>query len=275
MAGSSEDALTRWHDDLLSWAIPDHILRAVRESPWDLPRTSFTTRARRMVGAPSGASYERAREALGAGGSVLDVGCGAGAASLPLSGSATEITGVDESDDMLDAFRTVSTRPVGTVRGSWPQIAPDVPAADVVVCHHVLYNVADLAPFVVELTRHARRQVVVELTARHPMSALNPLWARLQHLVRPERPTAVDALAALRSLGLAVQAESWSTPVSTDFGRYEEMLAVTARRLCLPADRLGELDAALRDLGVDPRVPRLGTQRDLVTLRWPGSASDR
>ena len=81
-----------------------------------------------------------------------------------------------------------------------------------VTCHHVLYNVADLGPFVAELTSHARRLVVVELTARHPLSGLNPLWERFHGLVRPTVPTAYDALAVLEELGLAPGHEIWSRP---------------------------------------------------------------
>ena len=43
-------------------------------------------------------------------------------------------------------------------------------------CHNVLYNVPDLAPFVVALTMHARRLVVAEVTGEHPLVSLNPLW---------------------------------------------------------------------------------------------------
>ncbi len=278
---SGEGALGRWQRDLGAWAIPDEILDAVRESPWELPRSQFTNRARRMAGTPGGVSYERARQALNPGGGLLDVGCGAGAASLPLAPLAGRITGVDESGGMLDAFRALAGGVVGhdganavrTVLGRWPDVAAAVAPADVVVCHHVLYNVPDLAPFVWALSSHARRRVVVEITARHPMSDLNPLWERLHRLVRPRRPTAQDALAAIQEAGLPAEAEAWSTPASADFGSYDELLRVTGRRLCLPPDRIGELDAALRELGVDPDRPSFGGDRELVTIWWPGTAS--
>jgi hypothetical protein len=175
---------------------------------------------------------------------------------------------------MLDAFRAVGAEagcPVETVTGRWPDVADRVAPADVVVCTNVLYNVADLGPFALELTRHARRRVVVELTARHPMSDLNPLWLRLHGLARPQRPTADDAVAALRALGLPVRAHAWTRQAVSEFTTYQDMLAVTGQRLCLTPDRVSDLDAALRDLGVDPAHPRLGTpMRDVVTVWWPG-----
>ena len=36
---------------------------------------------------------------------------------------------------------------VTTTEGTWPTVAEPPPVADVVVCHHVAYNVSDLAPF--------------------------------------------------------------------------------------------------------------------------------
>lgn len=274
MGDDATTLLDRWRDDLASWAIPEPILRAAGpRSPWELPRQVFVDRTRRLLAWPSGHSYQQAREALRPPGSVLDIGCGAGAASLPLAPYATGVTGVDAQADMLEAFRALGGEagcPVETVSGRWPEVAADVAAADVVVCHNVCYNVGELGPFAREMTRHARRRVVVELTARHPMSDLNPLWLRLHGLVRPERPTADDAVAALRAMGLAVRAHAWARPTVAEFATYQDMLAVTGQRLCLPPQRLPELDEALRESGVDPDRPRFGPpRRDVVTLWWP------
>ena len=64
---------------------------------------------------------------------------------------------------MLDVFALeAAARGVQctTVLGDWPAVSAPTPACDVVVCHHVFYNVQDLAPFVTELSAHARRRVV-------------------------------------------------------------------------------------------------------------------
>jgi SAM-dependent methyltransferase len=272
------DTAQRWRADLAAWAIPEPILRAVDRSPWTLPRQVFARRAERQVAAPEGASFELAAAAVRPAGTVLDVGSGAGAASLPLAPWASAITAVDESDGMLDTLRAVAAEqgvPVRPVPGRWPDIAAEVEPADVVVCHHVFYNVPDLAAFAAALTDHARRRVVVELTPRHPMALLNPLWRRLHGLDRPERPTAGDAVDVLRTLGLDPGVRRWQRPVQPEFGSFAEMVDTTAQRLCLPPDRHPELARALRDLGVDPdRALYLGPPvRELVTVWWNGSAT--
>src|SRR5437764_12809678 len=90
--------LNRWREDLAAWAIPDHIIAAAAESPWVLPRQVFARRADRLMREPTGPSFERAWEALDPPGSVLDVGSGAGAASLPLAPRARMVTAVDSDE---------------------------------------------------------------------------------------------------------------------------------------------------------------------------------
>ena len=86
MDGQADGALARWREQLDGWAIPAEILTAAPESPWTFPVGLFRSRARRAgSGPPTRSTLEAARH-LPDGGSVLDVGAGAGAASLPLAG---------------------------------------------------------------------------------------------------------------------------------------------------------------------------------------------
>jgi hypothetical protein len=261
-----DDLLERWRLDLESWAIPDEILASAPDSPWVLPHEVFARRAARRLEAPSGPSFERAFEALVPPGSVLDVGAGAGAACLP----------VDSDPRLLNVLVDTASELGITVRahhGRWPDVAGEVSPADVVTCHHVLYNVPDLGSFVTELTAHARRRVVVEITARHPLTSLNPLWDRFHGLRRPDVPTAGDAIAILEALGLDPRYEAWSRPTESEYESFEDLVAVTRRRLCLDETRSEEVAAVLRDLGVRPGRPvDLGSSgTDLVTIWWPGA----
>ena len=255
--------------------IPDEILAAAEESPWVLPPGLFARRARVAADMPQGPSYERAWEALEPSGSVLDVGPGGGAASLPLAARTTHLAGVDTDEVMLEQFSASAAErglPCDRYLGRWPDIADRVPAADVVVCHHVFYNVPDLADFAIQLTAHARRLVVVELTAAHPLVRLNPLWRHFHNAERPGGPTAEDALDVLSEAGIHAQAEPWHRADATTYVSFDELLDMTRQRLCLPRSRVGELESVLRALGADEGHPDFGsTGRDLVTLWWPGA----
>jgi len=271
-------ALERWREQLDGWAIPSEILAAAPESPWGYPVGLFRSRARRAGSRPATPSNLEAARFMPEGGSVLDVGAGAGAASLPLAGLARRLVAVDESPAMVASFLDAADAAgvlAEAVEGRWPEVAGRVGPADVVVCHHVLYNVADLAPFALALTGHARRRVVAELTDRHPLAGLRPLWRRFHDLDRPTGPGADDAVAALGAAGLEVDRQDWEQPDRFGFDDFDELVAFTRRRLCLPAARDPEVAEALLDEGtrqVDG-VWVSGQPRRVTTLSWPGTAT--
>lgn len=268
------DPVARWRDDLAAWAIPERILAQAPTPPWSPERAIFIRRAADRQRAPGGRSYELAREALPEGGSVLDVGAGAGAASLPLTDRARTLIAVDQDAELLDELvRAAAGRgAIEAVVGSWPAVEARVPAADVAVCHHVLYNVPELRPFIEALDRHARRRVVIEITARHPVARLNPLWERFHGLVRPTRPTWEDALAAVRSLRPGVQVERGARQQVVPGGTWSELVALSTRRLCLPPARQAEVAAALVEQGGRPDEPATwpGADGEVVTFWWDG-----
>lgn len=273
---SLPDLLDRWRDDLAAWAIPERITATVAESPWVLPRQVFARRADRLVRTPAGPSYDRAWDALRASGSVLDVGAGAGAACLPLAPRTTVLTAVDTDAEMLDLLSQragAAGLRVRTVAGRWPDVARQVAPADVVTSHHVLYNVPDLGPFLSALTRHARRLVVVEAAAVHPLTSLNPLWQRFHGLARPSSPTAADVLAILAAMRVRAMHTEWSRPAEADYASMAELVEVTRRRLCLPPQRAPDVREALLDLGIGPgRLGDLGSSgREVVTIWWEGT----
>jgi SAM-dependent methyltransferase len=269
--------LERWRSDLAAWAIPGHIMAAATDSPWVLPRTVFARRADRVAAAPSGPSFEREWAALDPPGSLLDVGAGAGAASLPLLPRCTALTAVDSEPDMLDLLAERAAR--GGVQprlvvGRWPDVSGEAGMADVVTCHHVTYNVPDIESFLTALTAAARRTVVLEMTAAHPLVALNALWLRFHGLVRPEGPTAEDLLGILAAMGMTAGSQSWGRPGGHDYASFAELTDVTRRRLCLPPGRAAEVGEAILDLGVEPDRPTdLGSaDRNVVTIWWDGRA---
>jgi SAM-dependent methyltransferase len=248
----------QWRDELAAWAIPEEILATAPEPPWGFPVRLWRVGDE---GGDESPSRSRALEVLPPHGSVLDVGCGGGRASLALVPAPGTIVGVDESADMLAAFaEAAAARGVAhaEVLGAWPDVADTVEAADVVVCHHVAYNVPDLGAFAVALTRRARRRVVLELTELHPLVATAPLWKHFHGLDRPTGPTADLACAVLREVGIEPGVER----LTVESGQPDRSLLVafTRRRLCLPARRDAEVDEALG--------PDWNTVRRTATLWW-------
>ncbi|MDH4146366.1 MAG: class I SAM-dependent methyltransferase [Acidimicrobiia bacterium] len=250
-------AARRWTAELAAWEIPAAILDQAPESPWGYPPELFRAPDRPGAApeADAGAvepalATRRALDALPAGGSVLDVGCGGGVAAFALAPPAGLVVGVDAQRSMLDLFAaTAAERHIAyrTIEGRWPDVASGADPADVVVCHNVFYNVADLVPFAVALDAHARHRVVVEITRAHPMVRFGPFWRHFWDLERPDGPTAELALAVLTEAGLAATLETApGTARRTDVDR-EVVVAMTRRRLCLGPDRDAEIARLLAD----------------------------
>ncbi len=257
-----ETLLERWSADLGSWAVPQVILDQAEQPPWIHPVGQFT-----VVGeVPDSPSHRIAREAVPAEGSVLDVGSGGGRASSALVPPAGMIVGVDHVPGMLEAFAEMAV--ARGVRhheylGHWQQVADDVPECDVVVCHHVAFNVPEIGSFLRDLDAHARHRVVLELPMHHPQSNLNWLWKHFWGLDRPLAPTAHDLHAIALALGFNAQITVWhdDTWGSRVPQSQAELVEQTRLRLCLPASRSAEVDLALRE---SPEQPA----RELATIWW-------
>ena len=264
MGAANDDAADRWADALGRWAIPPEILARAPESPWTCVPVDFKADDMMVMETPS-TPFERA--VIPSGGSVLDVGCGGGRASLALAPPASLVIGVDESEAMLaQLIETARARGVeaATHHGRWPDIAVEVPRVDVVVCHHVAYNVPDIVPFLRALTAHAHLAVVLELTGTHPQAVWSAAWQHFWGIERPASPTADDLVSIVRALGWAPEVWRQRRPDGDQpFHDPERALRSTLRRLCLPADRADEVAAYLA-------AHPLSWPDEVVTLRWPG-----
>jgi SAM-dependent methyltransferase len=250
----------RWRSDLARWAIPDPILAAAPANPWEIPAELFDPHHQRC----SPASHQSAIALLGGGGTVLDVGCGGGASSLSLVPAAERITGVDPRPAMLASFAQNATE-VGVafdaVEGSWPAAASSVEPHDVVVSHNVAYNVPDIEDFLLELTNHATRGVVIEVTLDHPQSALNDLWVHFHDVKRPTSPTWTSLVDVLSDLGIEphVTLDERGTPES--LAPRPVRVGFARQRLCLPPSRDPEVDALLP-------LDNSGPPRSVATITW-------
>src|SRR5262245_19014572 len=265
MTDQVDAANRRWAAALRRWAVPDDLVATAVETPYFFSHAVFSAAADSALDrADDTESDTVAKAALPDRGAVLDVGVGAGAASLRLP--ASHLIGVDPDAELLEAFTARAARRgvrSTAIQGAWPDVESRTPMAHVAVCHHVVYNVADLAGLATALTAHAERRVVIELTVVHLMTWLAPYWEALHGIRQPDRPTVDDAVALLTGLGLGVRQQRWRRPVQMIGENDADAVARIARRLCLPADRHDEL---ARVLALNPPP----TERDVVTLWWEG-----
>lgn len=255
-----------WRDTQRRSAVPQSIVDNAPEPEFSLEPERFRWRPDEDAKQPVRPSRRRALEALPEGGSVLDVGVGGGASSLGLVPKAGLIVGVDPLAGMLESFQESARAagvPTRTVRGDWPDVAGEVDVTDVAVCHHAVYRITAIEDFVAAMTAHARRRVVVELSARSPLAALNPLWKIIHGIDRPDVEIADLAEAVLVSMGLAVEREDLVLPPKVQEVT-PQLVAFTRRRLYVGPECDGEIEEYLR--AQDPREHRV------VALWWPGAA---
>ena len=256
----------QWRAALEAWALPDRILEAAPEDPYRTPVGVLSQPERWTSEHPTIRPIEAH---LPPGGVLVDVGCGPGTLAARYVGDA-RVVGVEPAPHLA---AQAAASGIEVVEERWPDAAPRVPEADVVVCTHVLYDVADLTPFVAALTHHARGVVVVELTARHPWAGLAPLYRRFHDLDRPDGPTADQAIAVVvDAVGAAAAVERWLRP-GTIYEDLDALVAHRRRQLCLPAEadpEVAEAIAGTYEVLDDGRVQtRPG---EVVTLRWEGRA---
>lgn len=267
-SGADADAgpADRWRQAVLAWAVPEAILATAPQPPSRLEPEMFRWKPEEDAKHAPRPSRRRALEALPEAGSVLDVGVGGGASSLGLVPKAALITGVDHHEGMLESFEEsgrvagVATR---AVQGTWPEVADQVEAADIAVCHHAVYGVAEIEPFLEVLTARARHRVILEVSVQSPLAGLNPLWKAFHGIDRPDRPVADEAQAVLSAMGLAAEREDLvlaPRPAEVTDAR----VAFARRRLCVTEERDPEIAEFLRGL-----VPQ---EQRVVALWWPGRA---
>ena len=177
------------------------------------------------------------------------------------------IVGVDPMAGMLESFEA-SARDVGvacrTVLGTWPEAAARVDPADVAVCHHAIYRVADIEDFLTAMTEHARHRVVIEVSEHSPLAGLNPLWKLLHGIDRPD-PKVADQLAiVLAAMGFDVEREDMVLPARIHEVT-PQMVAFARRRLFVGPERDSEIEEYLRTREV--------ADHGVAALWWPGAAA--
>lgn len=245
-----------WRDALNSWGIPDEILNQAPTNPWIHPVELFQVPEE----IPNTPSHQKAREVNPT--SVLDVGCGGGLATFALVPPATRVIGVDHQAEMLQEFKANASKrhiEAETHLGFWPELSEQVPKADVVVCHHVLFNVFEIEKFLIELDAHAEKRVVIEIPVRHPQSSSNFLWQHFWGINRPESPNAEQIVEILDSLGISANIVNWESDSRPSVSE-QKAIEFNRIRLCLDQSKDPEIAQIMKE--------QPATRRELATIWW-------
>jgi SAM-dependent methyltransferase len=272
-------AADRWRDQLEAWALPDDLLSTAEESPYGWSQDLWK---RRSVMAATNSPPETVRivaELMPQRGTLLDIGVGRGRASLPIAENHHRLIGVDESLEMLAGFTEDARRrsmQVETHEGRWPDVAAEVPAADVAMAANVAYNVADIVPFIAAMIDHARVAAVLEITERHPWAHLAPLYRAVHDLDRPDGPTADDLVAVIVEMtSHDPVVYRWERQGHVWYESWDELLDHYGRRLVVPKSERSALRRLLEpDVVVEDGKLRVGdTPTVFATIVIPSNQS--
>jgi SAM-dependent methyltransferase len=157
---------------------------------------------------------------------LIDVGAGAGRHAAPLAEKLEWVTAVEPSEGMRSRIAPKDNMTV--VASTWEDA--EVAPADLVICCHVLYGIADPEPFIRKLDRNARERVFVMLRESdlpHPAAAIR---RRLHGDAGPRFPRFSDLFMLLMQIGIAPDVTFLRYPILNRYASLEEAL-VDARAL--------------------------------------------
>lgn len=149
---------------------------------------------------------------------------------------------------------------VQVIEGFWPAVAGITSSADVVVSHHVAYNVSEIEDFLLALNEKALKRVVVEIPVLHPLSNLSELWKHFWNLDRPKEPSAELFYKIICELGFDAKIEKWDGQMRGDID-LDQAAEFNRIRLCLPKSRFGEVRKFM-----ESNPPQ--SSRRLATIWW-------
>ena len=183
---------------------------------------------------------------------ALDVGGGAGRLALPLALRCRHVAVVEPSASMIAHLRE-SAADAGisnysVIQATWEDA--DVSPADLVLCAHVLYGVADLEPFIRKLEASANALVVILSFVESPMTRISAFWQPVHSEPRIDMPALPELVAALWDMGIYPDVRML-VPIPPDrFETREVALAQLRNRLYVKPDtpQDARLQAAMDDL---------------------------
>jgi hypothetical protein len=152
---------------------------------------------------------------------LIDAGAGAGRHAVPLSDRLEWVTAVEPSEGMRAQIPARDNMTV--VASTWEEA--QVARADLVICCHVLYGVADPVPFITKLEQSARERVFIMLRESdlpHPAAAIR------RHMLGdegPRMPRFSDLFMLLIQMGIAPDVSFQRYQSVSRYADFDEALA--------------------------------------------------
>jgi hypothetical protein len=148
---------------------------------------------------------------------AIDAGAGTGRHAVPLASRLDWVTAVEPSEGMRERIEPRDNLTV--IASSWEDADPA--PADLVLCSHVLYGVADVVPFLEKLEARARERVFVYLRDQPPRLPAEALWEATAGR-RARMPEFRDLYLVLRQMGIAPDVAMFTYPAER---RYPDLEA--------------------------------------------------
>lgn len=152
---------------------------------------------------------------------LIDAGAGTGRHAVPLAERLEWVTAVEPSEGMRSKITPRDNMTI--VASTWEDAA--VAPADLVICSHVLYGVADPEPFISKLESSARERVFIMLRESdlpHPAAAIR---TRLIGNGGPRMPRFSDLFMLLMQMGIAPDVRFLTYKSQTRYADLDEALA--------------------------------------------------
>ncbi|HKW08077.1 MAG TPA: class I SAM-dependent methyltransferase [Candidatus Dormibacteraeota bacterium] len=148
---------------------------------------------------------------------LIDVGAGTGRHAVPLAERLEWVTAIEPSEGMRSHIAPRDN--ITVVASSWED--SEVAPADLVMCSHVLYGIADPVPFISKLEASARERVFVmmrESDLPHPATEVSK---RLQLETGSRLPRFSELFMLLLQMGIAPDVQFISYPITTRYADFE------------------------------------------------------
>ena len=212
----SIDWAERWKSLVADRAGAASAAGQVDSSYWDRRAPTFARSTRVRDG-----FLEVVTPYLGPHKTLIDVGAGTGRHATPLAEGLEWVTAVEPSEGMRALIPPRDNMTV--VASTWEDAA--VAPADVVICCHVMYGVAEPIPFIAKMERSSRERIFImmrEVPMLHPAGVIRK---RLIGADDPRMPRFSDLFMLLMQMGIAPDVDFIRYPIVQRYAGMDEALA--------------------------------------------------